>query len=602
MQAQDLEQVVGLAAQLGYPNTLADLTTRFAAIERSSDYALFVAKETDGRILGYVQINAEPLTLLAGARADWTACLGGATWYYGFDNNEGANQTDLIPVLMHEFGHGLGFQSFVARTGTVGQLLLDQADVFTGFIYDNTVNKNWLQMTNAERAASMIRGRQVAFTGPTVTTAAQAFLTPGTALMRITSPAAIAGTYQVGEAAFGPRLPSSALTGSLNYASDSGGLKTGCNAFAAGTFTGQIALIDRGVCTFTVKVKNAQDAGAVAVVIADNAAGSPPAGLGGADATITIPSVRITQNDGNAIKAQLAGGVAAALQLDLTVRAGADAAGHPLLNTPDPIVSGSSVSHFDPSTTPNTLMEPAINIDLTSNVDLTLPLFRDLGWYPDRDNDLVPDATDNCPSVANADQADADHDGIGDLCDPAIRTNASSYTTVDTITVTWNGLPANATDWVGLAPAGSPATTVATWVYTGGTIGRSATFSAANLAPGSYVARAFVSDSYTILAESAPFTVAGATPAGISTNASTYARGQAIVVSWAGLSTSATNWIAYAPSGSPDTTVTRWVYTGGAATGSFAFEGPLAAGTYVARSFSNDTYIKTGESAAFVVQ
>lgn len=36
---------------------------------------------------------------------------------------------------------------------------------------------------------------------------------------------------------------------------------------------------------------------------------------------------------------------------------------------------------------------------------------------PDGDNDGVPDATDNCPSVANANQADTDHDGVGDACD-----------------------------------------------------------------------------------------------------------------------------------------------------------------------------------------
>ncbi len=36
---------------------------------------------------------------------------------------------------------------------------------------------------------------------------------------------------------------------------------------------------------------------------------------------------------------------------------------------------------------------------------------------PDKDNDGVPDAVDNCPDVANPDQADADHDGIGDACD-----------------------------------------------------------------------------------------------------------------------------------------------------------------------------------------
>jgi hypothetical protein len=36
---------------------------------------------------------------------------------------------------------------------------------------------------------------------------------------------------------------------------------------------------------------------------------------------------------------------------------------------------------------------------------------------PDRDGDGVPDDTDNCPDVANPDQADSDGDGIGNACD-----------------------------------------------------------------------------------------------------------------------------------------------------------------------------------------
>lgn len=37
---------------------------------------------------------------------------------------------------------------------------------------------------------------------------------------------------------------------------------------------------------------------------------------------------------------------------------------------------------------------------------------------PDQDGDSVPDAQDNCPAVANADQADQDGDGAGNVCDP----------------------------------------------------------------------------------------------------------------------------------------------------------------------------------------
>lgn len=37
---------------------------------------------------------------------------------------------------------------------------------------------------------------------------------------------------------------------------------------------------------------------------------------------------------------------------------------------------------------------------------------------PDRDNDGVPDATDNCPDAANAAQTDSNGNGVGDACEP----------------------------------------------------------------------------------------------------------------------------------------------------------------------------------------
>jgi PA domain len=527
------------------------------------------------------------------------ACLGGGTWYYGFDNNDGAGQTDLIPVLMHEFGHGLGFQSFVSRTN--GSLLGGQPDHFLNFMFDNQTNKLWRDMTTTERFTSMKNGQHVVWTGANLVTAATGFLTPGTPKMTIAS-GPISGDYLVGAAAFGPPLSASALTGNVAYTADTTASFLGCNPYAPGTFTGKIALVDRGTCSFAIKVKNAQDAGAVAVIVADNVAGSPPAGLGGADATITIPSVRITLADGNKIKAELAGGgtVASSLLLDLSLRAGADAQNRVMLNTPDPIVSGSSVSHFDPSTTPNTLMEPAINLDLTANVDLTLPLFRDVGWYPDRDVDLVPDSTDNCPDAANPDQADNDDDGAGDACDSALTTSAATYTVLDPVTVSWARMPGSATDWVGIAPAGSNLDVVLTWVYTGGNAAGSTTFNTSLLGAGTFVARGFTGNAYDLVGQSAPFTVTTDVGAVLSTSAATYEIGQPIAVSWSGLTTNATNWIAYAPAGSPDTTVIRWVYTGGQAFGSHTFDGTVA-GTYVVRSFISGTYNKSGESAPFTV-
>jgi len=161
-----------------------------------------------------------------------------------------------------------------------------------------------------------------------------------------------------------------------------------CSAITnAAAVAGNIAIVTRGTCGFTVKAKNVQDAGAIGVVIQDNAAGSPPAGLGGADPTVIIPAVRVTLADGNTLRTALASNtVNVTLGVDMAVRAGANPAGYIKLNSPNPVQPGSSISHYDPSAFPNQLMEPAINVDLTHSVkppqDLTLPLLRDIGWAP----------------------------------------------------------------------------------------------------------------------------------------------------------------------------------------------------------------------------
>jgi hypothetical protein len=220
----------------------------------------------------------------------------------------------------------------------------------------------------------------------------------------VNSPAAIAGIYSVGAASFGPQLNAGSVTGNVVLGTDpadGAGPSTtdACSPLTNGAaIAGNIALVDRGTCAFVIKAKNAQNAGAIAVLVADNVAGGPPAGLGGADPTITIPSVRITLADGSAIKAQLGGGVNVTLGVDMSVRAGADENGFALLNTPNPVQPGSSISHWDPIAFPNQLMEPAINSDLTHSVeapqDLTLAEMRDVGWFPDADVDGVPDNAD----------------------------------------------------------------------------------------------------------------------------------------------------------------------------------------------------------------
>lgn len=320
-----------------------------------------------------------------------TGCLENSPFYLGFDGNEGTG-IDLVATLLHEFGHGLGFQTFT--NGSTGAQNGGFPSVWDRFMLDNTTGKSWFNMTNTERAASALNSRNLVWDGPQVQADVPSVLAFGTPLLRINSPAGIAGNYLVGAASFGPPLTASGITGNVVQAldpSDAAGSSTtdGCSPLTnAAAVAGNIALLDRGTCGFIVKVQNAQAAGAIAVIIADNAPGNPPADLGGVDpGNITIPAVRITLADGNTIKGQLSSGsVNATLSVDPTVRRGADAFGKAQLFTPNPFQSGSSVSHWDTGAFPNLLMEPAINNDLTHEVtapiDLTFSLFKDIGWLP----------------------------------------------------------------------------------------------------------------------------------------------------------------------------------------------------------------------------
>lgn len=320
-------------------------------------------------------------------------CLNGSPFYLGLDANHGT-AIDLVTVLLHEFGHGLGFST--VTNGTTGQYLSGFPSAYDHFLFDNTQSLSWVNMTPAQRVTSAINARKLAWTGTNVTSAVPGVLQLGTPELIGTAPAAVVGTYLVGTASFGPPLTASGMTGEVMPVVDqpngTGLACTPLNAANALAVNGKIALVDRGVCTFPEKVKTVQNAGAIGAIVVDNVAGSPPPGLGGADPTVTIPSVRITLGDGGIFKDALRfrsrtkSGVFVNFDLNTAVYAGADPNGRALMFTPNPFQSGSSVSHWDTIATPNQLMEPSINGDLTHSVttpqDMTFPLLKDLGWNP----------------------------------------------------------------------------------------------------------------------------------------------------------------------------------------------------------------------------
>lgn len=333
-----------------------------------------------------------------------TDCFEGGGFYLGLDGKAGAKQTNFAETLLHELGHGLGFSlgttssdhGYRVNSDYTAYTLDGLPSIWESFMYDNTAKKTWLNMTPGERATSARNPLKLAWIGPNVA-AGQGMLKP-TPVVRTTAP--VAGGNRLVDyiiSAFGPQTVSPGLLGTLAViAPQTGEAGPGCDPFTpanSAAVRNKVAVISRGACPFAQKVKNAQNAGAIGVLLANNVAGA--IAPGGADATITIPSAGITQADGDALKSAVTasvpygsrstpGSVTASWSTDASRIAGADAQGRPLLYTPNPRIAGSSVSHWDVTAFPNLLMEPNINVDLGTSLvapyDLTLPLLKDLGW------------------------------------------------------------------------------------------------------------------------------------------------------------------------------------------------------------------------------
>ncbi|MGH8911711.1 MAG: S8 family serine peptidase, partial [Acidimicrobiia bacterium] len=113
--------------------------------------------------------------------------------------------------------------------------------------------------------------------------------------MTVNNPASIAGDYEAAAGDFGPLDPET--TGNLAVAEP----LDACTPITS-EVDGQIALIQRGTCEFTVKVRNAENAGAIGTVVFNNAEG-PPIGMAhnGTEPQPQIPAVMVGLDDGQLI-------------------------------------------------------------------------------------------------------------------------------------------------------------------------------------------------------------------------------------------------------------------------------------------------------------
>jgi hypothetical protein len=353
------------------------------------------------------RLNANPdFTDSADLRASFNGdlgkpgCLDGLSFYLGLDGKgDPATQIDLLTTILHEFGHGLGFQTFTDEaTGLFFpyefEPELQMPSIWDYFLFDPKMRKNWAQMTPQERITSAITPRNLVWSGKEVTKNARKVLNHGTPEIFIAG-SGLNKLYENGPADFGPPIDERTLiaTELARVVDQPDGRGLACaalDAANAAAVRNKIAVIDRGTCAFIIKVKNAQLAGAKAVVIADNSPSLPPQPLTGVDPTISIPSLRISQADGIEVKAAIdatpprrIGPIGVLFENQLKLQ-GADYLQRVFMFTPNPVQPGSSVSHYDTLARPNLLMEPFATanqaIAVSTPQDLTLQLLIDIGW------------------------------------------------------------------------------------------------------------------------------------------------------------------------------------------------------------------------------
>lgn len=344
-------------------------------------YPIALANRLAGRDLN---ASAPEIFVQFNGAVDTATCLGDSNWYYGFDGENGIH-SDLYHVVLHELAHGLGVSGAMRSPG-----FRDNRPAITDVhTFDLTSGRRWDQMSELERGKSMINTGNLVWDGPNVREHASWYLRPVT-MLAVTEPAEGAKSFDIGTAAsFGAPVSTTPMSGKVVRVADAAtteGPSTtdGCSAFTnAAAIAGNVAMVDRGSCTYVTKARNAQAAGAVGLIVVDHTRTTcqPPA-MGGDATDITIPVVSIGANDGDALKALLTANtnVQAMLRTDSNQLAGASKETFVRLYAPCTEDPGSSTHHWDVMTTPNLLMEPFINSDIKDGVDLTLYQLLDIGW------------------------------------------------------------------------------------------------------------------------------------------------------------------------------------------------------------------------------
>ncbi len=265
----------------------------------------------------------------AGTNGNGLAPNGGATllfdYPYGGNSAQPSTYTNAsitnlfyMTNVMHDVWYNYGFNE---ASGNFQQNNYGNGGSQNDYVLADAQDGSGINNANFSAPVDGLRGRVQMFLWD---------VGPPTLALNVNTPTSIAGAYAVRDNNFNPgnvplpTAPAGITADLVLYDDGSPDTSDACSpAINALAISGKICVLRRGTCLFVEKVKNAQNAGAIAVIVVNNVEGNII--MGGADATITIPAISVTQTVGEAIIAQMAlGTVNATLQNPADVFINAD--------------------------------------------------------------------------------------------------------------------------------------------------------------------------------------------------------------------------------------------------------------------------------------